>query len=225
MRKSVLKPFIFTITLLLAPASNALSANQEIITDDGREVMLKDDGTWVYRSTDRFANTTDGRRVRLKEDGSWQYTVNTGITSGNQSRTTKLGMKLQKVVIEKYTKKMQKNKRIKTQTVFYVNLMLPQTAKNHINIKKTDATSITVKDNSGKSYPIFSIKPDTAILKPGTDLTITIRANGSPLFWDNDESMEVVFNPGIFGIQEPISLSQKIITFDKKDVDGFEKSH
>jgi len=213
---------ITMIWLSLGPGSNALSASQEVITDDGREVLLNEDGTWVFRSTDRFANTKDGQRIRLKDDGSWHYAGNAPLTSKQEVRTMDLDIKLQKVVIEQHETKVQKNKRVKTQTVFYLDLGLSPLAERDVSITQNDVTLIKVKDNKGKSYPVISIQPGNTVLKPDSDTALTIRVDGSPKWWKDVKSMEMVFNPGIFGIQAPVTLSRSVDDIDKKSVDGFE---
>jgi hypothetical protein len=215
---------ISILSLSLITGSNALSAEQEVITDDGREVLLKEDGSWAFRSTDRFANTQDGRRVQLKQDGSWQYVGNAEMTSEAHVRTTLLDIKLENVVIEKYEQKIQKNVRVKTQAVFYLSLDLSPLANSNISITNNDVSHIEVKDNEGKIYPVLSIEPSPTVLEPNSDTAITIRADGSPKWWGKVKSMEIVLNPGILGIQEPITLSQSVNDFDEKKVDGFEKS-
>ncbi len=60
---------VYLSILLNSPAGFAA---QVVISDDGREVLLKDNGTWEFRSNDRYANTPDGRRVRLKENNTWE---------------------------------------------------------------------------------------------------------------------------------------------------------
>ena len=213
---------IALIPVLLSLYSNILCADQEVITDDGREVLLRSDGTWKFRSTDRFANTADGQRIRLKEDGSWQYVGNAPMVSNDQVRTTELGITLLKTVIEKNETKVQKNKRVKTQTAFYLALELSPLAGKAVAINNDDASGIEVTDNNGKSYPVLSIRADASALKPGSHATMTIRVDGSPTWLDNAESMQIIFKPGIFGIQEPIELSRKIEDFEEIDVDGFE---
>jgi len=52
-------PFIALLSLLLASASN-LSANQTVITDDSRKVLLKNDGNGTFHTTDRFTSTAAG---------------------------------------------------------------------------------------------------------------------------------------------------------------------
>lgn len=214
--------FITIITLLLLTGGNTVSADQQVITDDGREVLLKEDGHWEYRSTDRFADTEDDRRVRLKEDGSWSYTGNAPLKSKAQVRTTDLDIKLQKVVIETHKKKTQKSSRIKTQTVFYVQLNSSALAKTDISIKNSDISLVEVKDNNGKSYPVLSIRSDNPGFQPGTKSTLEVRADKSPSIWDDVKSMEIIFKSGIFGIQKQITLSQRTIDFDKENVEGFD---
>ena len=213
--------FFNTILLLLIAINDNVFAAQEVIIVDGREVLLNEDGTWRYHSTDRYANTNDGRRLRLKEDGSWQYVGNAPLTTTEQVRTTNLNIKLQKVVIEKHEKKVQKNTRVKTQTVFYVVLENSAQAKKNISIKNSDISLIEVNDNNGKNYPVVSLQPGSIQLKPDTNTTLVIRAEKSPSMWDDVKSMEIVFKPGMFGIQKTIILKQMTIDFDEEKVDGF----
>lgn len=217
--------FIRLFLLLLMLVSLNLAAAEQVVNIDGREILLKDDGTWAYASSDRFADTKDGQRVRLKQDGSWQYVGNAPLTSKEQVRTTELDLKLQKVVIETNEKKVQKNIRVRTQTVFYVELDYSAQAKKHFSIKKTDSSLIEVKDNNGRIYPVLSIQADSTEVEPGTENTIVIRADKSPSIWDEVKSMQIIFKPGIFGLQQPIILSQKVTEFDNKKVAGFNKNN
>lgn len=214
--------FIAAITLLLITIGKTAIANEQIINIDGREVLLKEDGSWKYQSTDRFANTKDGRRVRLKEDGSWSYVGNAPLQSSEHVRTTDLDIKLQKVVIETYRIKTQKSTRIKTQTVFYVQLSNSPQAKTTIKTTNSDIAQIEIKDNNNKIYDVLSIKSDGSILKPGKETTLVVRAGKSPAIWDDAKSMEITFKAGILGLQKPVTLKQKIIDFEKEDVDNFE---
>jgi len=212
---------LIIISVLLFPGGYALSANQDVITDDGREVLIRDDGTWEFRSTDRFANTKDGHRIRLKDDGSWQYVGNAPLTSKQQIRTTVLDIKLGKVVIETHEKKVQKNTRSKSQTVFYLNLELSPLAKSNISINENDISRVKVKDSEDKEYPVLSIQAEPVILKPDSDTNVVVRVDGAPQWWKSVKSMEIIFKPGIFGLQAPVTLSQSVDDIDKKKVDGF----
>jgi len=213
---------VATVFLLLITGSNALSANQDVISDGGREVLLKQDGTWEYRSTDRFANTEDGRRIRLKKDGSWSYIGETEKNSRLPVRVSDLDIKLERVVIEKHERRAQKNTRVKTQTVFYLAIEYPSSAENIIRINKGDTSLIEVKDNNGKDYPVLSIESDRSHLTPGTATMIDVRVDKSPAILDDVKSMEITLKPDLLGNQKAISLSQRINDFEEENVDGFE---
>ncbi|MGD8804097.1 MAG: hypothetical protein PVG12_13010, partial [Gammaproteobacteria bacterium] len=215
---------IAILALVLVPVSHAFPSEQHVITDDGREVLLRQDGTWKFRSNDRFANTEDGQRVRLKQDGSWEYVGNAPMVMDEHVRTTELDIKLQQVVIERHEEKAQKNKRVISQTVFYVDLALSPVAENNISISKEDSALVKVRDNKGKDYPVIAIKPAASILEPGSKTTVAVRVYGSPQWWKNIKTMEVRFHPGMFGTAQPVSLSRRVADIVKKDVDGFEQS-
>jgi len=226
MRQAPVHTRILLITILLFSASQVLSAEQEAISDDGREVLLKDDGTWVFRSNDRFANTRDGRRVRLRADGGWQY-VDTGLanallSSKQQLKTTQIDIKLDKIVIETYEKKIQKNRRVKSQTVFFLDLASSPQAQQNITVRKDHISKIKVSDSNGRDYPLLSIQPAPTTLKPGSQTRIAVRVDGSPQWWKDVESMEIAFQPGVFGLQDPVSLMQNVDDIDIQKVSGFE---
>lgn len=209
------------VSFLMLP-SQALPGAQEVFSDDGREVLLKEDGTWEFRSNDRFATTSDGRRVRLKADGSWQYVGNALLTSKQQLRTTEIDIKLQKVVIETYEKKVQKNKRVKSQTVFFLDITSSPQAQQDISVGEKNISNIKVNDSNGRDYPVLSIHPASQIIKPGSRTSVTVRVDGSPQWWKDVESMEISFQPGIFGLQDPAAFKKNIVDFDIKKVSGFE---
>ena len=215
--------FLSIALLVITPISYADTANGEIIYLDGREVLLNENGSWTYLSTDRYANTKDGIRIRLKEDGSWQTIGNAPLKSDEQVRTTDLDMQLQKVVIETYKKKSQKNVKVKTQTVFYIDLAYSQQATSNIVLSKEDIALIEVKDNNGKVYPIVSINPGAAELKPNSTITLVVRAEKSPSVFDTVKSMTIEFKQGVLNLKSPVRLSQRLIDFGEKNVTGFTK--
>lgn len=214
--------FILLISISLLSSSHALSTDRVVISDDGREVLLKDDGSWEFLSDDRFANTDDGQRVRLKHDGSWEYMGNVPMTSSVQVRTKELDIKLDSVVIETHEVKVQKNKRVDSQTVFYLNLELSPLAKKDVIISKNDVPLIEVKDNKGRRYPVLSIQPSPETLKPGSNTTLSIRVDGSPQWWKNVKIMDISLKPGMLGLQETTTLRQNVDDIVNKKVDGFE---
>ena len=106
------------LTLLHTDITHA----DQVILVEGREVRLNADGSWQYISNDRIADTPDGKRARLMDDGKWEYIGNSPVKTEQVQRTTSLALELQNVVIERTEKKVQKNTRVRTRTVFTINL-------------------------------------------------------------------------------------------------------
>ena len=209
------------VLMLITPV-NVQADNQQVITDDGREVLLKEDGTWKFQSSDRFANTTDGRRVRLKDDGSWEYVGNAPMTTASLVRTTGLELKLGKVVVEKYEKKVQKNVRVKTRMVFYVNVDVSPLQKETITIQQDNIAHIDVRDDTGKIYPVLSIQPSSAELEPDSKTVLEIQADGAPTVFSKAKTMQIKFKPAMLNTSESVSLSYRVDDFDEKKVSSFD---
>lgn len=216
---------LLTVVLLTTAVTVQPSYANEInntVTLEGRTVILNNDGTWQYETTDRFANTKDGKRVRLKENGRWDPVGNTPLKTKDQVRTNELDIKLNKVVIETYKKKKQKNSSIKTQTVFYIDINNSPTSTKMLNIKDGDVSLIEVKDNNGKDYPVLSLKAVTEQQKPDFMTRLIVRAKKSPAIWDNVNSMSISFKKGFLELEEAITISEDVDNFKEKKVEGFE---
>lgn len=219
-----LKPCSLLLALVAVPCCNALAADDRVvISDDGREVLLKADGRWEFRSEDRFANTSDGQRIRLRADGRWEYTGNAPMATEEQVRTRLLDIKLQQVVTETHEKKVQKNTRASSQTVFYLNLEVSPQANSDITINNKDMSLIQVIDNKGRVYPVLSVQPDAMTMKPDSRHALVVRVDGAPQWWKNVKTMEISFHPDMFGLKEAISLNRNVDDIQKKKVDGFDK--
>ncbi len=191
-------------------------ADQRVISDDGREILLKEDGTWVFLSTDRFANTPDGRRARLNDDGTWVYLGNAPLATEQQVRTATVDIKLQKIEIESHKEKVHKNVRKESQMVFYLNVDLSPLAKQALPVSNTDLTRIEVRDDKGNSYPVLSLMPSRIEIAPNTSQAFTIRADGAPSAWSGAKSMEIELAPGTFANPDPITFTQKLYDIEEK---------
>jgi len=216
------KQLLITLILTLLPGSYARSADQDVMSDDGREVLLKEDGTWAFRSTDRYAYTKDGKRVRLKADNTWEYTGKRVLISNPVIRTTTDDIELQKVVIEIHKEKVHKNVRTVSQTVFYLNVNVSPGSEGNLTLSRADLSRIQVRDNKGNSYRVLSATADAAGMSPDSEQTVSIRVEGSPSIWSDARSMELELLPDVFGIKEAVILNLKIRDIEKERVDGFE---
>lgn len=201
--------------------SPGVFAAQEAISDDGREVLLKDNGTWEFRSNDRFANTPDGRRVRLKGDNTWEYMGNAPLTTKTQARSPTIDIALQRAVIETHQEEIYKNVRTETQTVFYLQVALSPLAEKGVAIDKSALARIKVTDNQGKHYPSLSLTPDQLTLEPKSQQTFAVRVDGSPSWWKGIKSMQLELAPGLFGNRDTVALTMPVSDMDHQVVEGF----
>lgn len=170
------------LILATAIASTSLSAfaDRNAIGDDGREIRLKDNGSWEYISTDRFATSEDGTRVRLKDDGSWEFIGNAPLKTPEQVKTENLDITLDRVITE-YVKEKSgpKNYQYKSQTVFYLDLDVSSYGEKVVS-KIDQYNLITAKDDKETDYPVLAVTPSTTVFKSGEKYKLAIRVDGSP---------------------------------------------
>ncbi len=220
---SITRPLSSALFLLTSLTCHALLADQAVISDDGREVLIRDDGSWEFRSEDRFANTKDGRRIRLKADGSWVYVGNAPLVTKEQARSTIVDLRLQKIEIEYHKEKVHKNTRTERQTVFYINVDVSPLAKQGLRVADTSLDSIIVMDDKGNKYPILSITPDNIEVAPKSNQTFVLRAKDAPTLWDGAELMEIQLPATILGNPEPVTFSRKLYDIEQVRVEKFKK--
>ncbi|MEE8059776.1 MAG: hypothetical protein V3T17_18390 [Pseudomonadales bacterium] len=234
--------------LLVFSFSSSLFAAQESIGDDGRQVLLNDDGTWRYTHTDRFAITGDGKRVRLKQDGSWTYVGEKSTGEKNTGKNTfgrnviadqryvdkqLLEVVLNDLVIESYRGKKSaahKNSRKKTQSVFHLSVINHRAIDPRIMAESevadsvvltVDSSDFSVKDTDGREYPVLSVELATATIKLGEETTIVVRADGSPHWWTT-KSMSLTIDKKVLASRKNIVLTRLMSSVKKKNVDGFD---
>ena len=213
--------------LLLATSIAALSqtamADRTAIGDDGREIRLKDNGSWEYISNDRFATSEDGTRVRLKDNGSWEFIGNAPLKTEEQVRTESLDLNLEKVTTEFVKEKAgPKNHIYKTQTVFYLTLDVSSYADSvAADFKNFDL--IEIVDDKGTNYPIIAVSPTNTEFKAGKKYQLTIRADGSPsgsIVWGS-RKLYLNINKAVFGNQSDLSLMIRTNEIKRVQVEEF----
>ena len=202
--------------------SNFCHAGQALVLD-GREISLNDDGTWRYLSTDRFVDTPDGKRIRLMEDGRWEYIGNAPLTADRHQRTSTLDMQLDDVVIERTEKKVQKNTRVKTRTVFVVNIARAAEAEGALRLDRLGTDSVSVTDDDGNAYDVIGIEPGRAEIAPGKSTTITVVVDKSPSIFDDVRSMSIEFDQDAFDTPSTVTLTRNMDDVDKVKVDTFDQ--
>ena len=214
----LISTFLFSAAFLVS--SNCHSAQDLIL--DGREIRLNDDGTWQYLSSDRFIDTPNGKRVRLMQDGRWEFAGNSPMLTEQLQRTPSLDIQLQDVVIERTEKKVQKNTRVRTRTVFTIDTARAAEADGTLELAELNTANVSVTDDTGKTYELISITTDTANIIPGKTATITVIADKSPSIFDDVDSMSVTFDKQVFDTASPVTLTRDMDDIDEVKVDRFD---
>lgn len=214
---SVVKPFWLTaLTVSLAVFSHSLFAEQDVVSDDGREVRLHDDGTWSLLSRDRFATTADGRRIKLMPDGRWDevaqtLTVTDGVTkqvfTPVKAVAGSSGILLTQVDILKKKTKTHKSTKADTRTVYYLQVTNPSAAA--ITLSQELVSSLAVTDSKGRQYKVLSLAYDGNTIASGESKKITVWVDGAPR-WYGVQFLSLEIAKNVFGDNRRIVLSKNM---------------
>lgn len=204
------KQFILLVASLML--SWTAQAQLTATGDNGREVILNEDGSWQYSSSDRFANTSDGRRIRLKEDGSWEYDSDQTSESPQQFRNDTIDVSMQRVEIEEYKEAataLRKNSRVSTKTSFYFTATASPLGEPLTPILNTGDSVIegfSVTDNRDNEYTIIEFSPIAAnTIKPGESISYKLKISGSPKW--GQRNIQLTIDKTVFSTEKDIVLA------------------
>lgn len=206
---------------LFAFTQLAQAESTSAIADNGREVVLNEDGSWTYKSNDIFATTETGQRVKLQPNGQWQAVekamapapISTPrqpvqyVTVQNPALDTFGDIRLDLMTIETQRETVGKNTRKRSNLVLYVDtgdsLITPAAAK------------LKVMDSKGREYPVFSSERGTS--QPGGQPRLVIRAKGAPRFW-GVKFFSLQLAPGTLGNDQGVELRKPMSDVLRKEV-------
>lgn len=214
---------LLTITLLFAIAHSTM-AGERVIADDGREVMLGDDGQWKFLSEDRFATTASGERVRLKADGEWEIVSDAPRVQPTPAQSVadmgSATWSLADVSIETAREQRSASKKSlskKTHTVFSLEARM-KTADTDSEQWLLNAKNLRVTDSDGREYPVLSITPGSISLTADAPAKVTIRVDGSP-HWFTTRYYELRIAEQAVGNREEVRLKRALSNVQKRDVE------
>ena len=204
------------------------------ISDDGREVILNDNGEWQYVTEDRFATTEDGQRIRLKADQRWQkvrdseapayqpvpistiqrdsITISDSNLSGVPHSGNSFDVTLDQVQVENQRETVGKNKRLRSNLVFYLEIKGQGDSEHQLNPEQ-----FSVQDSRGKAYPVFSVTAGTSPI--GGKPRWVIRAKGAPRWW-GVKFFSLQIAPNALGNTDSIELRKPMRDVLKKEVES-----
>ncbi len=213
-------PYSLFIAITLHYCGMAGAEDQLILSDDGREILLRDNGTWTFASPDRYANTPDGQRIRLKPDNTWEPVGNTPLHTEKQLRTLLTDIRLHQISVETQEEKVHKNKRVITHTVIELRVSVSPLASQALTLTEDTKSSIQVRDDKGQLFDILSISPSPLTMAPHSSHAIMIRADGSPSWWSTSKFIELVLQAGVFGNEATIVLRSPIHEIEHRQVEN-----
>lgn len=215
--------------LLGATLMNSAMAERTAIGDDGREILLKDNGTWEYQNNDRFATTSTGSRVRLKDDGSWQFIENQQVSTPKVYSESNLNIELGEVIIhtEKSPIPNSNNFRVHTETEIAINVMVSEVSKAPVSVNIRDKGLFRVTDNRDKDYEVLSVTPQQATLQPGNTYAFVVRIDDAPKhsflsLGGQVKRLTVSVDKAVFGTDQTIELHKPAKQI-REIVNGVEK--
>jgi hypothetical protein len=210
------------VCLCLAGSLSAMAA-EVVISDDGRQIQLNGDGTWVQLSKDRYANNAAGQRVRLKPDGTWSLLgdVTASVAQTNAPLTSMTAalestLFLAKVEILRHRIKRAKSVHAATRSIYHLQVV--NDSQTDVELDDTLASKLTARSSSGAQFAIEEVTFSTSRIKPGERGVIQIVADGSPK-WFGVKAMMLEVAPGALGNRQARVLSKSMNDVEKREVD------
>jgi hypothetical protein len=206
------------VATLAFTAANA--EPRRAVADDGREVILKDNGEWQYVTDDVFATTPEGQRIRLTPDHRWEKArdsdapayqpvpISTLQRDNIRIPASDVEVVLDQVLIENQRETFAKNSRVRSNLVLY------------LAISGAEATTLSpqdfvVQDSRGKQYPVFLVEQGKAPI--GGQQRWLLRAQGAPRWW-GVKFFSLQIAAGTFGNPEQIELRKPMRDVESNEV-------
>ena len=168
-------------------------------------------------AVDLRAVTDDGRKVLLREDGTWTF-IQPGHVDSNTGSTHIL---LDKAVIQTHTIKVQKNKRVRSQMVFEFKLLKLVDSASSRPGGALDTSLVAVTDDTDRSYEVKSLEMASAAENPGGVDRLLLKVDKSPGLFSKAKYIEVVFQAALFDSGQAIRFQTPVDDLETVDVDGF----
>lgn len=219
LRKSLLYQALSSLVLCLSITTGA-TAERSAVADDGREILLKDDGSWDYKSSDRFATAEDGTRVRLGDDGRWQVVGNAPVVREELVRTPRLEVTLEQAVMEIFRAKLIKSTRFDAQTVLQLAVVV-SSHSDPVAAHLSHYNLFRVEDSRGREYPVIAVTPQHQQLQPGESFHFSVRTDGAPvgLLAMGTNNLVLTIDKTVFGTESDLKFSKRLDDLIEKKVD------
>lgn len=205
MQKLIKRSVLWSVLPWVAMATQA---DQIIINGDGREILLKDDGSWQYASDDIYVDTKDGQRVVLTPDGRWQPVGLAPVVEEDKYRELLVEVVISNAVIDEVREKVgsQKNTRTRSVTHFELSVSVAKSAKQPLKIADLKPALFKVKDSRNKNYKVEAVDAEQDQIAPGQQGVVKLTVKGAPGGLVRARSMSVDIDQKAFNTEDVIHL-------------------
>lgn len=227
-RQGVLTVMLWAVVVMVAQLAVAAHAEEVVISDDGRQIQLKGDGTWVQLSRDRFATNAQGQRIRLKADGTW--TLMTEVEASSLTQTpasapltpiqaaSESTLHLANVEILRRKIKRSKSVHAEIRTRYHVSVL--NDSNSTIDLSGRLDRMLKARSSSGGTFEILGVNAEVAQLAPGERANIVVEAEGAPQ-WFGVKYMQLEVAAGALGNSDRRILSKSMAEVKKRSVERF----
>ena len=211
---------ILVAAALLGFAVGASAQEEVVISDDGRQIQINGDGTWVQLSKDRYATNAAGQRLRLKADGTWSVIDDSkrpqGTPLSRLSAANETTLFLAKVEILKRKIKRAKSIHAQSNTVYHVQVL--NDTPDVIRLDGDLRGALTAGHSSGGRFDIERVSYDRAEVAPGERGQLTVVAAGAPQ-WFGVKYMTLEVAANALGNSDRRVLSKNMTDVVKREVE------
>jgi len=211
--------------IALATLGQLVLADQDVVSDDGREVRLHEDGTWSLLSRDRFATTQDGRRIKLMTNGQWvevkqatdggvaASTAASASTSASAKRLSVnelgggAGILLTRVDVLKKKTKTHKSHKVDTRMAYHLQITNP--GDQAIVLNQQLATAMQAADSKGRKYTTLSLRYEGDQIAAGASKQVVVLIDGAPR-WYGVQFLSLEIAADTFGGNRRMVLSKNM---------------
>ena len=222
-----------TLQLLCAcliglPAA-VIAAEEVVISDDGHQIQLNGDGTWVQLSKDRFATDTDGRRIRLRPDGTWSIVGSDLVVGEKMQRDVATPaprpqlldepvLFLERVELLKKRRKRAKSSHAELKMFFQVTIRNESTRT--LDLASVRASQLTARSSRGTAYSVTEVIPTARTVEPGQTAELSVWADDGPQ-WFGIKYLSLEFPANTVGNSATRILSKNMDQVVRREVDSF----
>ncbi|MEM7003842.1 MAG: hypothetical protein AAF529_23860 [Pseudomonadota bacterium] len=220
---------LWGLLLVLSCSHSAQASDEVVISDDGRQIQLNADGTWVQLSRDRFATNAQGQRIRLRPDGTWSIlapdagadtdmrgAAATARVPGQMADDATLLLTSAQIVRRRIARAKAKHAETRMRFLISISNSTPQTLTLASGLEQ----QLAVKSSRGKNYSILSATAQQTRLAPGEQTELEIWVQDGPQ-WFGTRYLSVEIPATILGNKAARILSKNMDEVERLEVEQF----